>query len=100
MRTAALPNFRKLYAKIKGPEKFSKNTQITFNIEANYEVNSFEGEKSIIISNLGTFGGKNPHLGTAFIIVGSISLGFAFVLALKQFLMPRPKASEELLKWD
>lgn len=32
-------------------------------VEANFEVDSFDGGKSIVISTVGNFGGKNSFLG-------------------------------------
>lgn len=98
MRTAPLPSFRKLYGKISGD--FKKGNVLRFNITANYEVDSFDGGKSIIISNLGEFGAKNPNLGIAYIVVGIISLVFALLFATKQFLSPRPVADPSLLNWN
>jgi hypothetical protein len=48
MRTASMPTFRKLYAKI--DSDFVTGDKLTFNVEANFEVNSFEGTKTLVIS--------------------------------------------------
>lgn len=88
MRTAALPTFRKLYGKIDG--SFHKGDVLSFNITANYEVGSFDGTKTLVISTLSDLGGKNTNLGLAYIVVGAISLFFGVVFAIKQFFFPRP----------
>lgn len=98
MRTAPLPNFRKIYGKI--DHNFKKGNVLKFNITANYEVNSFSGGKSIIISNLGEFGGKNPNLGIAYIVVGIIAFVFGLLFSTKQFFSPRPVADPALLNWN
>jgi hypothetical protein len=98
MRPAALPNFRKLYGKIDGD--FKAGDRISFNIVANYEVASFDSSKSIVISTIGEFGGQNPYLGVAYIVVGALSLLFGFLFMAKQVLAPRPYADVALLNWD
>jgi len=98
MRTAALPKFRKLYGKISGD--FKDGDQLVFNVAANYEVDSFSASKSLLISNLGEFGGRNPFLGVAYIVVGSISLMFALLFITKQIINPRAVADPTLLNWN
>jgi hypothetical protein len=98
MRPAALSKFRKLYGKI--DSDFKNGDQLVFYVQANFEVASFDGTKSLVISNLGEFGGKNPYLGVAYIVVGSISLLFGSLFALKQFISPRPIADASLLNWN
>lgn len=98
MRPAALSKFRKLYGKIDGD--FKKGDQLIFFVTANFEVDSFDGTKSLVITNLGEFGGKNPYLGVAYIVVGSISLLFGTLFALKQMISPRPIADASLLNWN
>lgn len=73
---------------------------LTFTVNANYEVGSFDGSKSLLISNLGEFGGKNPFLGVAFVVVGSVSLMFALLFVIKQTVAPRAKADASLLNWN
>lgn len=97
MKTASLPKFKKLYGRIKS--NFKKGDTITFEVEANYEVRSFNGDKAIIIATLGQFGGKNPSLGIAYMAVGSLSMFLGFVFALKQLIMPRPLGDPKLLNW-
>lgn len=98
MRPAALPRFRKLYGKIDGD--FKKGDRIDINIVANYEVASFDASKSIIISTMGEFGGRNPYLGVAYIVVGSLSLLFGLLFMAKQVFAPRPYADIAMLNWD
>eukprot|EP01042_Synura_sphagnicola_P002939 gene2939-3599_t len=87
MRTAGLSNFRKLYGRIHSD--FDKGDTITFRISNNFEVNSFDGTKSIVISTLGQFGGKNSFLGVSYIVVGAVSIMLAIVFILKAQYFPR-----------
>lgn len=98
MRTAALPTFRKLYGRIDG--NFKKGDTIKFGIVANFVTESFSGTKSLVISNLNDLGGKNPYLGISYIVVGSLSLLFGSLFALKNILSPRPIGSPRLLPWS
>jgi hypothetical protein len=98
MRPAPLPNFRKLFGKISG--NFKKGNNIAFNVETNFDVSDFDGSKSLIISTLGEFGGKNPNLGVAYIVVGIIAFVFGSLFASKQLFSPRPVADPALLNWN
>jgi hypothetical protein len=98
MRTAALPQFRKLYGRIAGP--FKKGEQLSFDVEANYEVNSFDGSKALLVSTIGEFGGKNKALGVTFVTVGALSLSMGIIFALKQLIYPRALGDPKLLRWD
>ncbi|KAK8805662.1 hypothetical protein WA158_002318 [Blastocystis sp. Blastoise] len=87
MRSAALSTFRKLYGRIN--TSIPAGTVLSFKVQNNFEVNSFEGSKSLIITSTNWLGGKNPVLGYAYIIVGSISLVFCIVFIIKQIVCPR-----------
>ena len=87
MRTAPLPKFRKLYGRIH--QNFKKGDTLNFNINANFEVGSFDGEKALIITNSGLLGSKNPALGIAFIVIGCLSLVLAAVFLMKEYQSPR-----------
>jgi hypothetical protein len=56
---------------------------------SDFEVSSFDGKKSLVISTTSWFGGKNPFLGVAYIVVGSVCLGLAALFLAKQLLSPR-----------
>lgn len=97
MRTAALPTFRKLYGTIPGP--FKKGDSLPFVIFPTYEVKSFGGTKSLIISTVGQFGGKNIYLGAGYVIVGGLSLLLAFMFVIKGMLSGRKPGDRNLLTW-
>jgi hypothetical protein len=98
MKPAALPTFRKLYGKIHSD--FGKGDQLIFQVKANFEVGSFDGTKSLVLSTVGELGGKNPYLGVAYIVVGSVALLFGSLFAMKQLISPRPIADPALLNFN
>merc|ERR1712008_557380 len=61
MRTAAFPNFRKLYRKIEKTENSSKLAKGNYklSIEYNYRVDQFAGTKSIYLSQTSILGKKS-----------------------------------------
>ncbi|TMS38465.1 hypothetical protein L596_005185 [Steinernema carpocapsae] len=96
MRTAALPDFRKLYRLLdktpnKDPYKLFTNGlpkgNYTLVINDNYPVSAFGGRKHFIISTTSWAGGKNAFLGITYMVVGSlcIVLGLVFLIVHRNF---------------
>jgi len=94
MRTAALPNFRKLYRRLDlqlvddGGKSIlndklvaSEDYLYTFKIDYNFQVTQFSGRKKVILSTTSYLGGKNNFLGIAYMVVGCICvvLGVVFL---------------------
>ena len=76
MRTAGLPNFRKLWGRIDNglePGKY------TLEVDNQYQVKPFQGQKSFVLSTTNALGGKNYFLAVCYITVGTLCMLFAFV---------------------
>ena len=76
MRTAGLPNFRKLWGVI--PDRLAAGTY-TLRIANNYDVSSFSGHKSFVLSTTNILGGQNYFLAVCYIVVGALCLLFGII---------------------
>ena len=76
MRTAGLPNFRKLWGKIEIRLEVG-DYQIV--IDNKYDVTSFDGKKSFVLSTTNALGGKNYFLAICYIVVGALCIVFAII---------------------
>jgi hypothetical protein len=86
MRTAGMPNFRKLWGQIDGVTLENKQNY-TIKIANNYNSSAFGGTKYIVLSTTNAFGGKNEFLAICYLVVGSLCIIFAiffFIAHLKK----------------
>lgn len=86
MRTAGLPNFRKLYARIE--HNMPKGWYI-MTIENNYNVIEFEGAKYFILSTSNILGGQNYFLALCYLIIGILCAIFAIIYGVKMQMNPK-----------
>ncbi|KAJ5072713.1 cell cycle control protein [Anaeramoeba ignava] len=96
MRVAALPTFRKLYAKI--DQDIEKGTYNLY-INNTYEVSSFDGTKTIILTTTSWAGGKNIFLGSAYLALGSFIIGIGIFCLITHLVAPRKLADTTYLPW-
>ena len=76
MRPSGLPNFRKLWGRI---HQDLEPGEYTLNINNQFDVASFSGQKHFVLSNVNAFGGKNTFLAVSYIVVGVICIILAIV---------------------
>lgn len=77
MRPSGLPNFKKLWGRIR--QDLKKGDKLELTVKNNYDVSIYQGKKNLILSTSTVFGGKNKFLGLSYIIVGVISIILAIV---------------------
>ncbi|XP_074092056.1 cell cycle control protein 50B [Macrotis lagotis] len=82
MRTAALPTFRKLYARVRRGDYSAGLPRGAYclSITYNYPVLAFGGRKRVILSSVSWMGGKNPFLGIAYLAFGSLCVVTGLVM--------------------
>lgn len=97
MRTAGLPNFKKLYRII---DSDIKKATYSVDIANNYPVSQFEGKKFVVLSTTTWIGGKNPFLGLAYIIVGVICFLQGVIFGIKHKISPRKLGDTKYLDWN
>jgi len=88
MRTAGLPNFRKLYGRVETELLPGQYTMRIFNA---YDVSSFDGKKSFVLSTTNALGGKNYFLAICYIVVGSLCILFAVIFCIAYLKKKGPK---------
>ena len=75
MRTAGLPDFRKLWGRLDHIDPGNYTLRIT----NRYNVSAWQGSKSFVISSTNFLGGKNYFLAVCYIVVGTLCLLFSFL---------------------
>lgn len=79
MRTAGLPNFRKLWGKIETPLLPGKYVVEILN---NYDMSEYSGKKTFVLSTTNLLGGKNYFMAIAYLVVGILCIIFAVAFAI------------------
>ncbi|KAK2658223.1 hypothetical protein Ddye_004756 [Dipteronia dyeriana] len=87
IRTAAMPHFRKLYGKIE--QDLKAKDVITSEIQNNYNIYGFDGQKKLVVTTATWIGGKNNFLAVAYILIGGLCFLFGIVFILLHMYMPR-----------
>jgi len=97
MRTAGLPDFKKLYRII---DQDLPKGQYTVRVTSYYPVESFSGKKHVVLSTTTWIGGKNSFLGWAYIVVGAICFVQGMIFGIKHKVAPRKLGDTKYLEWN
>lgn len=76
MRTAGLPNFRKLWGVIADGLEAGTYKVVIENV---YNVSSFSGSKTFVLSTTNILGGQNYFLAIAYMVVGCLCMVLALI---------------------
>jgi len=98
MRTAGLPDFRKLWGK--NEKDTMKMGQYQVEIQYLFPVTKYGGTKSLVISTVSFLGGKNSFLGWAYIVVGVICVVLGCLFTLRHLYKPRKLGDHTYLSWN
>jgi len=90
MRVAALSQFKKLHRIIPSSAGLKAGDTLEFTILNKFDINSFGGEKYILISTTSWLGGKNIFLGWAYIVVAICAFLLAAGVGINQCVHFRP----------
>lgn len=97
MRISVSPTFRKLYGYI--DQVIPPNTTLTFQVNANYVVTTFQGGKSVVISTTSIFGGRTDYFYKIFFISGLFCLVAGTFFLGQHVLFPRKIADDNYLHY-
>ena len=81
MRTAGLPDFRKLWGCI---DEGLAQGQYNLVVNNYFDPRTFDGTKSIVLSTAGDFGGKNEFLAIAYLVVGAMAILISAFFCIKK----------------
>ncbi|PSR78691.1 ligand-effect modulator 3 family [Coniella lustricola] len=98
MRTAALPDFSKLYMR-NDDTKLAKG-QYQVEITNLFPAEIYKGTKSMVISTRTVLGGRNPFLGIAYVVVGGICIVLGVLFTVTHLLKPRKLGDHTYLSWN
>ncbi|KAI9226712.1 MAG: CDC50 family protein [Piptocephalis tieghemiana] len=98
MRTAGLPTFRKLYGR--NDDQALTEGMYSIDIDMRFDVLSYGGRKSLVISTVAFLGGRNSFLGIAYIVVGCVCVVLGCLFTVRHLYRPRKLGDHTYLSWN
>eukprot|EP00184_Porphyridium_aerugineum_P006508 CAMPEP_0184695386 /NCGR_PEP_ID=MMETSP0313-20130426/3029_1 /TAXON_ID=2792 /ORGANISM="Porphyridium aerugineum, Strain SAG 1380-2" /LENGTH=408 /DNA_ID=CAMNT_0027153823 /DNA_START=128 /DNA_END=1354 /DNA_ORIENTATION=+ len=92
MRLSSFNQFNKLFMIVQ--EDLPAGTYYV-NIQSNYPVSSFDGQKAIVLYQVTWYGGKNEFLAIAYTVTGCVCFVLACVFLIRHLTKPRKAAYED-----
>ncbi|KAI1332854.1 CDC50 family protein [Xylariaceae sp. FL0255] len=100
MRTAALPNFNKLWSKSANSSAALEAGQYSITILDNFRVDKFNGKKKLIITTLSVIGGRNDFLGISWLALSGFCFTLSLVFLVLNYFFPRKLGDHTYLSWN
>ncbi|KAG2173147.1 hypothetical protein INT43_004520 [Umbelopsis isabellina] len=98
MRTAALPDFRKIWGKNENTDLPAGRWRVF--VDSNFDVKKFSGTKSIVITTTSPLGGRNPYLGIAYMSIGAFCFLLGIIFTIRHCIRPRKLGDTSYLSWN
>lgn len=98
MQTPALPTFSKMVMR-NDDDKLNKGTY-GVTVGMHWPVNEFKGKKAVYLTTRSVIGGRNPFLGTVWIVVGGICLVVGIMFLVIHFVFRRKLGDVSRLSWN
>ncbi|RIB05320.1 CDC50/LEM3 family [Gigaspora rosea] len=98
MRTAGLPDFRKLYSR--NDTTALQAGLYDVSIDYRFPVTRYGGTKAFVLSTVSFLGGKNSFLGLAYIAVGIACVVLGAIFTARHLYKPRKLGDHTYLSWN
>lgn len=96
MRVAVMPDFRKLWGRIK---KDLKKGNYTMVIKNNYDVSEWDGEKHFVLTEVNGLGGRNHFLGILYLTTGGFCCFFAMLFIIANLMRNKENKEPDQIRW-
>ncbi|KAL0138954.1 LEM3/CDC50 family protein [Mucor lusitanicus] len=92
MHVAALPDFRKIWARNDTQDLQAGRWRIS--IDSNFDTLQYGGQKWLVLSTTTAMGGRNPYLGIAYMAIGALCILLGLLFTIRHLIRPRKLGDE------